>query len=85
MARILAQYILPFLLPFLGYFAYRLLVDRGRGYLSDTPWFMLTTIGLSLTVVSLIGLALTDAGGPADGVYIPPHMEDGRIVPGRIE
>ena len=82
--RIVLQYLLPFLLPFLGYLGYRMLVDRGRGFLEDMPWYVLTVIGLALTVVSLVGLALLEGGSP-DGVYVPPHVEDGRIVPGHVE
>ncbi|MCB1831911.1 MAG: hypothetical protein KDH19_00445 [Geminicoccaceae bacterium] len=84
MGRIVLQYLFPFILPFIAYFGWRLLMARGQGFLKDTPWYVLTVMGLSLSIVSLIGLALVEGGSP-DGVYVPPHVEDGRIVPGRVE
>ncbi|MEZ5825029.1 MAG: DUF6111 family protein [Geminicoccaceae bacterium] len=83
MARIVLQYLFPFLLPFLGYLGWRLLMSRGQDFLKDTPWYVLTIMGLVLSIASLIGLGLVE-GGSVDGVYVPAHVEDGRIVPGRV-
>ena len=83
MARIILFYILPFLLPFIGFFSYRLLVTRGRPLLENTPWFVLSAAGLGLVIVSLVTLALT-GGWDRSGDYVPPRFEDGRIVPGEV-
>jgi hypothetical protein len=83
MARIILFYILPFLLPFIGFFTYRLLVTRGRPLLENTPWFVLSTAGLGLVIVSLVTLALA-GGWDHSGDYVPPRFEDGRIVPGEV-
>lgn len=83
MLRIALFYLLPFLLPFIGYFLYRFLVTRGQPLLQSTPWFILSVIGLLLVIASLFSLAFIGDGAP-DGVYVPPHMEDGRLVPGRV-
>ena len=44
----------------------------------------LTTAGLALLVVSLFATGLLSGSEPG-GVYVPPHVEDGRVVPGRVE
>jgi hypothetical protein len=81
--RILIEVVLPFLAPFLAFLAWRLLVTRGRGLLERTPWYLLTVSGLVLACLSLALLAFLGEGDP-DGVYVPPHVEDGRIVPGMV-
>lgn len=83
MARVLLQIILPFLAPFLIYFAYRLLVTRGRNLLGYTPWYLLVTCGLALACVSLVSLAFTGGASP-EGNYVPARIEDGRIVPSEV-
>lgn len=83
MSRILLFYLLPFLLPFIGFFIYRFLVTRGQPLLQNTPWFVLTAAGLALVIVSLVTLALT-GGWQTGGEYQPPRFEDGRIVPGEV-
>lgn len=83
MLRIILNYVLPFLLPFIGFFTYRYLVSDGRELLQKTPWFVLTAAGLALVIVSLFTLALT-GGWDTEGDYRPPRLEDGRIVPGEV-
>ena len=83
MARVLLQIVLPFLAPFVLFYLYRLLVTRGRGFFESTPWFVLTLSGLALACVSLVTLAFTGGWEPG-GEYVPPHLEDGRVVPGRV-
>ena len=83
MSRILLFYILPFLLPFIGFFTYRFLVTRGQPLLRHTPWFVLSAAGLALVIASLVTLALT-GGWQSGGDYLPPRLEDGRIVPGEV-
>ena len=83
MLRIVLFYILPFLLPFIGFFLYRFLVTRGQPLLQSTPWFVLSVIGLFCVIASLFTLAFLPNGDP-EGTYVPPHMEDGRLVPGQV-
>jgi hypothetical protein len=81
--RVLVEIVLPFALPFLAFLAWRLLVTRGRGLLDQLPWYALTVIGLALVLASLVSLAMLPGVDP-DVVYEPPHMEDGKLVPGRF-
>lgn len=83
MLRILLEVVLPFAAPFLVFLAWRLLVTRGQGLLARTPWYALTVCGLALACLSLVSLAFLGEGDP-EGVYEPPHLEDGRVVPGRV-
>ena len=84
MVRVFLQAVLPFLAPFLAFAAYRLLVTRGRGLLDHTPWFVLTVVGLVLACASLASLAFLGGDAPG-GTYVPPRIEDGRIVPGEVK
>ncbi|MCB9944632.1 MAG: hypothetical protein H6851_13570 [Geminicoccaceae bacterium] len=81
--RILLQYLLPFLVPFAAYFGWRWLVSNGRDFLDDTPWYVLTVTGLGFVVVALFALGLQTEGSP-NGIYVPPHVENGLIVPGHV-
>ena len=84
MLRVLLQYLLPLLLPFLVYAAYVALA-QGRlpdwlG-LSDRQWIVLGSAGVVLLAISLATWSLM-TGAPPEETYIPPRFEDGRIVPG---
>ena len=84
MLRVLLHYLLPLILPFAAYFAYVALA-RGRvgPWLERTPWLILTASGVALLAASLVTWGLT-SGDPAGGIYLPPRLEDGRIVPPRV-
>jgi hypothetical protein len=83
MGRILLQYLLPLLAPFLAYFVY---VALARGntpdWLEGVPWPHLAGAGVLLMALSLITWSLM-SGAPTEEIYLPPRFEDGRIVPGR--
>ena len=84
MLRVLLQYLLPLLLPFLLYAAYVALAHgRAPSWLDLNPrqWAMLGGTGLGLLMISLVAWSLL-SGSPPDETYIPPHLEDGEIVPG---
>ncbi len=73
--------LVPMLAPFAAYFAWRLLVTRGRGLLEDTPWFLLTVASLILAVGGFATLALLPES-VGQGQWVPARVEDGRILPG---
>lgn len=81
--RILLEVVLPFLAPFALFALYRLLVTKGRPMLERAPWFLLTAAGLVLACAALVSLAFS-GGWSAGGRYVPPHVENGRIVPGEV-
>jgi Family of unknown function (DUF6111) len=82
MLRILLQYVLPLLLPFLAYLAYARLT--GRAGLNDAPWLGLAAAGVGLLVVSLVTWSVMSGSEPGE-TYTPARVEDGRVVPGTTE
>ncbi|MCM0019249.1 MAG: DUF6111 family protein [Tagaea sp.] len=93
MTRILLQIALPFVLPFLAYGLW-LAVERrraeklGRGEVpgwSEAPVVWLGAAGLGLATIATLGLLLLQDGDKRSGIYVPPHLENGRIVPGQLE
>jgi hypothetical protein len=89
--RIFLTYVLPLLMPTVLYVLY-LVVSRqvmsGKGELAETlrrvPWLWLLGGGLVLVGVSLAIYSLT-AGGETHRPYVPPHVEDGQVVPGHLD
>lgn len=92
MARILLQYVLPILLPSLVYLAWlvyenRRIAQGGAGTMrrwEDGPWAWLVGGGVVIAVLGAIGVAALSGRGK-EGTYVPPYLEDGRIVPGHLE
>ncbi|BCX18539.1 MAG: hypothetical protein KatS3mg117_2221 [Geminicoccaceae bacterium] len=82
MARIALYELLAFLLPFVVYFAWRLLATRGARFLDDTPWFVLTLLGLVSVCAGFVLFVVLEPGAPPGATYVPPRLEDGRLVPG---
>jgi hypothetical protein len=84
--RLAFEGLLLFLAPF-GLFAIYLLL-RARYPLQIEHWTgvrisWLTIVGVGL---ALSGLLLLEVLAPrAKGVYIPAHMENGTLIPGRFE
>jgi Family of unknown function (DUF6111) len=75
-----------FLSPFAVFAVY--LVLRARYPLALEHWTRsrvsaLTLIGLAIAVVGMIVFAVFAPRG--QGVYVPAHMENGELVPGRIQ
>ncbi len=74
-----------FALPFLAFALYLLFSRRSpleRAHW-DAQWLRLVFAGLFIVAASLVMTGLT-APRHEQG-YIPPHMENGRLVPGRFE
>jgi hypothetical protein len=81
MARFLLHYLLPLLLPFVFYIAYVGLARRRLPrWLDETPWLILLGAGAALLAASLVTWGLL-SGAPPEHTYLPPRLEDGRIVP----
>lgn len=85
MIRVLALRALLFAVPFAIYGAY-LLLSRARSIVPthDTPWTALFISGLALVVASFVYLGLTE-GESTQGLYVAPHVVNGKIVPGHVE
>lgn len=85
MIRLIMTRTLLFALPFALYGAWLLLMRlRAKTPGPHTPWTALIVAGLSLVAASFIYVGLTE-GESTSGVYVAPHVENGKIVPGHVE
>ena len=76
--------VLLFCLPFALYAAYlRLRQHDEEAASKQHPWTALFISGLILVAASFVVWGLFDNPNQR-GVYVPPHLEDGRLVPGRV-
>lgn len=81
--RIALTILLPLLLPLLLFVAWRAL-GLGKSmpqWFEDLPWVTLLATGTVLAAVTLTTWTLMDRA-PAGAEYVPPRLEDGKIVPG---
>ncbi len=91
MFRIVVTYIVPFLLPSAVYLAwawyrsrYVASHDGEAPKVERGPWPLLLLLGALLTLASLVVTALT-TGSDAGSIYTPSHLENGKVVPGRMD
>lgn len=91
MIRIVFAYIIPFLLPtavyaaWLWYRARYLETHEGNAPgLEKGAWPFTLFLGAVLVLIILAATALL-GGGPANEHYVPPHLEDGKMIPGHLE
>lgn len=91
MVRIFFTYLIPFLLPLFVYLCwvwYRMRYAEKHGgeapVLEKGPWPLLLFIGAVLALTVLGATALLRGGSP-DATYVPPRLENGRVVPGQLE
>ncbi len=89
--RVFLTQILPLLLPLAIYLIWvrrarrnSLATGAGMPAARDAPWLWMVGAALAALAAGTVLLALTTGEEPG-GTYIPPHVEDGEIVPGRIE
>ena len=92
MVRLMFTYVLPLVAPFLMYLAWNAYA-RARARktggeepsLQKGPIFWSIIAGFVFLGASLISLAMIGGVKPEAGVYIPPSIENGKIVPPRYE
>ncbi|HYH19769.1 MAG TPA: DUF6111 family protein [Azospirillum sp.] len=91
MLRILLTIVLPLVLPTVVYLLYVTTVEARRARAAqeggpvpwwvEAPWPWLVGGGVVLVGLTLGALALTGGDKPG-GVYVPAHMENGRLIEG---
>ena len=85
--RFILTIVLPLLLPTAIYVLWA--TSFGRAELAGTdgwrnlPWAWLVVAGVALAVIVLF--TAVETGGRRDGNYVPPHLVNGRIVPGHFD
>ncbi len=92
MIRILFTYVVPFLLPIVTYALwvwYRTRYVAAHGgeapEFEKGPWPLLLFAGAVLALIVLGFTAFLDSNSPEEGDYVPPRVEDGKIIPGHIQ
>lgn len=90
MFRLFFTFVLPLLAPTAIYLVWHTIqvrrVASGKRAeptpsFAEMPWFILAGAGISLLIVTLLGFALFGDSAKPGGVYVPPHMENGKLVP----
>jgi len=91
MLRTLITYAIPFLLPLMAYLVwvwYRIRYSKKYGgkapVLEQGPWPLLLLLG-TILVLGVLGTTAIMRGSPAGTSYTPPKLENGSIMPGRLE
>jgi uncharacterized protein DUF6111 len=88
MPRELLTLFLPLVLPTVLYLvwlqAMRWSQNGGSVSWRALPWVWLGATGVALTALVLF-VVTVHFGTSVQGVYVPPHAENGKIVPGHIE
>jgi hypothetical protein len=88
MPRVLLTIVLPLLLPMALYLVWAVTLRRlerhGPAWWTAWPWVWLAGAGIALLAIVLF-VVTVHFGGPREGVYVPPHLQNGQIVPGHIE
>jgi hypothetical protein len=91
MARIVFTYVVPFLLPMAIYASwvwYRSAYAARHGgdapRLEQGPWPLLLFAGAVSALIVLAASAWLRGSG-AGGVYVPAHVEDGKVIPGHFD
>lgn len=88
MIRALFTVVVPLLLPTALYLLWTLKLSRSTaaagpaGWRART-WALLAGAGVVLALAVLV--TVVEMTGARDGRYVPPHEENGRIVPGHVE
>jgi hypothetical protein len=88
MPREILTLVVPMLLPTLLYLVWRRTMrwsgSGGAVAWHRMPWAWLALSGVALTALVLFVITV-GFGTATPGVYVPPHVENGGIVPGYIE
>ena len=87
MTRVFLTIVLPLMLPTALYVLWMVGVGRlhatATGPWRELPWSWLALAGIVLALGILTTVVVL--GGMKDGVYVPPRLEHGAIVPGHVE
>lgn len=88
MPREILTLVVPLLLPTVIYVIW-LSAARSSGANGAVAWRKLPWVWLALSGVGFAAVVLfvvtVGFGTTTPGVYVPPHIENGRIVPGHVE
>ncbi len=87
MIRVVLEILLPLLTPLVVYAVWSHFDAKRKGTKmpgwEEGHWFWAAILGAALTAASLVWFG----GGHNDGkgTYVEPHVEDGKVVPGKFK
>jgi hypothetical protein len=87
MLRVIATIVLPLVLPSALYLLWVAALRRAPEQRIDwraAPWIWLVGIGLGLAA-GVLAFVHIGFGTQEGGRYVPAHVENGKLVPGRFE
>jgi hypothetical protein len=88
MIRVIVECLLLFLLPSVAYFAYAYLArpagTSAARVANDAPVLMLSVLGAALVFTVMVLFGSVGDGRPGQS-YVPAQVENGRVVPGRMQ
>ena len=85
MIRIILWNLFLFSMPFILAWLWSLWLERARPEVeTQRRWALCAVLGAILVLLSLFYIRLT-SGGALESQYVPPQLENGRVVPGRFE
>jgi heme/copper-type cytochrome/quinol oxidase subunit 2 len=91
MARIILNYLIPLLLPMLMYFLWVLVIRKKLKPSSDPQAgitrlgiFWAAVAGVIIMLISIITVAFMGGAPPGKGQYESPRLENGKIVPPKM-
>jgi heme/copper-type cytochrome/quinol oxidase subunit 2 len=79
----------PVLLPILTYFLWMFFIrNKARKASEPVPhfregpvfWTLIATLGIAIAMFFVLGLS----NDPIKGVYVPSHIENGKVIPSQI-
>ena len=88
MTRFFVTVLLPLVLPTLLYALWSGSLGRTGQPGQEAEWRRLPWTWLAALGVILAGavvIAVVQIGGSRGGVYVPPHLQNGVVVPGHVE
>jgi hypothetical protein len=88
MTRVFLTIVVPLLLPTGLYLLWAVSIGqtetaRTASEWRALPWAWLMIAGVILAIIALF--AVVEIGGNKEGTYVPPHLENGQVVPGHVE
>lgn len=88
MPREILTLVVPLLLPTVAYLIWLRTMHwsepGGAVTWHKLPWVWLALSGVALAAI-VLAVVTVGFGTTTPGVYVPPHIEKGRIVPGHVE
>ena len=93
MIRTLLTVILPLLAPTVAYILWVWFMNKKKKDEEEKrplkewqtwPWVRLVSLGSVLVIISVLAFNISLGQEDERGRYIPPHMKDGEVVPGRF-